>query len=333
MIIAICLLYNHVSVSIWDLPILFFSFIIFILKSSQVGPVAAEVLFRNYIGWLMIYYFVKGTGAKIKVDRLLFLFCISVIIEAILVNTILPTSYIYGPEFDSSSHISKFYGFYQRPLSVGGRATTSSTIVCLMLSYIETLRIKGIKLMTWKLEILALIVIVLFASGTGFMLYFVYWIYKLHFFSRKRNVFLLIPLITVIVYVMVYLAKNSNSVFSRVSYKYVEFLFDYKIEQIETTMSAIKNSLMIGGAIIGGHILVGGDFALENLLHSLGISGIIILLLFIMIKINLINLMVILIAILGMFHYGAITMISGQLVFAYTLVLNKKNFSYYTNYK
>jgi hypothetical protein len=331
-ILGIGLLYGHLKIHIADLPILVFLCVVWIAKYLQVGLIVTEVLFRNYSGWLIVYYFYRATMARIKIERLLLLFCISVVIEVVLINTVVSPSYLpnYSDDFKKSTHNTAFMGFYRRPMSIGGNASMSSTILVLMLFYLESSKKNGQILIARKLEIFALITIVLFASGTGFFIYFIYLFYRLHLFSKKRNVFLFISLIGAIVIILNYATVHSNSIISKVSYEYLEFLWDFKIKQVDDVLNELKkSSMMIGGMFTRKNVRTWSDFALLDLFHSLGMSGLIVLFAFSMIKINSINAGTIFVGILGMIHYGAILSMPGQLIFAYSLILNRKNVRYY----
>jgi hypothetical protein len=335
LILIIELLCSEFKIHILDWFVVVFLVFVWILKYLQVGLNVTEVLFRNYSGWLIVYFFFKTTAARIKMDRLLLLFCISVIFEAILINTIITPSALpnYSDDFEQSTHNTAFMGFYRRPMSMGGNASISSTIIVLMLLYLENLRKKGSGLVTWKLEMLALIAIILFASGTGFFLYFVYRIYKLHIFSRKRNIVLFILVIAIIVMLINYASIHPSSIISKVSYKYFEFLWEFKIKQIEDVLNELQeSSMVIGGIFSRDNVRIWSDFALLDLFHSLGISGLVILFVFSLSKINDMNLAVIFVGILGMVHYGAIISMPGQLIFAYALMLDKNNIDYYRAY-
>jgi hypothetical protein len=195
-----------------------------------------------------------------------------------------------------------------------------------MLSFREGLRGKYSNPKAWKLEILCLIVIILFASGTGLFLYCIYWFYKLHLFRKKGNVLLFILLVVIIIRLMIYAADHSDGIISRMSYKNIGFLWDFKAKQLENAIIGMKkSSVLIGAVFTRENILIWNDFALHDLFYSLGISGIAILFLFSINKINAINAAAVLISLLGMLHYGAIISMPGQLIFAYALLLNKKN--------
>jgi hypothetical protein len=331
LMLVIGLLFGHFRIHIIDLPVLAFLCVVWIAKYLQVGIVVTEVLFRNYFGWVIVYYFYRSMNVEIKIERLLLLFCISIIVEAFLINVIIPPSYLpnYSDDFEKSSHNTAFMGFYRRPMSIGGNASMSSTIVSIMLFYLESLRKRGQNLITLKLEIFTLIAIILFASGTGFFIYFIYRVYRLHIFSKKINIFLFILLIGNILFLLNYAAVHSGSIIGKLSYKYLEFLWDFKIQQIEDVLDELKKSSMaVGGIFTRDNIRIWSDFALLDLFHSLGISGLIILSIFLITKVNNINAAVIFAGILGMLHYGAILSMPGQLVFAYSLMLSRKNISF-----
>ncbi|HIS34901.1 MAG TPA: hypothetical protein IAA79_08255 [Candidatus Avirikenella pullistercoris] len=332
-IIAIPIL--RIKLKIFDLFFLGLFFLFFFLKIGQVGIGTGEVFLRYFFGWLLFYYYFRLTKAKIHVDRLLKIYCFCVIIEAILINTILPPVYWKNfPDLEiATTHVSAFFGFFQRPYSVGGNASVASTILCLMLFYIENLRKKGVQLITRGLEVLSGITIILFASGVGMCIYLIYWAYKKDLFLKRRNIILLVSFIVVVLGFAIYASTLSTSnILSKLSVTYFEFLWQFKAIQIEETVYALKHSSFWLGFDYHDNsgLLLWNDFALRDLFHSLGIGGVLFMLVFLLDKINKYNWIIIIVGVLGLLHYGGIFSMSGQLIFGYALVLNSKTFSYYT---
>lgn len=324
----------HLKVKIRHILFVEFLFLFFLIKFAQTEFRIAEILFRYFFGWILAYYFFYCTGARIKMERLLLVFCCSVIVETILINTILPPAYWSNyPDLEVAwTHKSAYYGFFQRPYSVGCNATVSSSILCLMLFYIESLRQNGIKLMSSKLEILAGFTLILFTSGTGLFLYMIYWAYKLRLFLKFRNIVLLAIGIVGIVSLTVYAATlETDTTLSKISSTYLQFLWDFKSEQVNDVLKTLQNTSFIIGDNYSNakDLLLWNDFALNDLLNSLGFVGILVLLLFSIFNMNRINWVIILAAILGLFHYGGIFSMVGQLIFSYSLLLNKKTIGYY----
>jgi hypothetical protein len=308
----------------------------FIIKGSQTGFTEAAMMYAYYFGWLIAYYFFKATGATIKLDRLLVIFCLCVIVEAVLINTIIPASYWpnYPDLKEAAGHKTAFFGFYQRPYSIGNNTSVSSTILCLMLFYMESLRKKNIiKIMNPKLEALAFIALILFASGTGLIIYLFYIAYRMNLFSKK-NFPLLFLFILIIICLSNYESKNidysNRSILSKISSDYLNYLFEFKKNQIDKTVFTLQRSSMIfGNTSTKQSILIGSDFAILNLFYCLGISGLLSLIIYLVIKHNKLNSIIILVGILGTFHYGAIFSLFGQLLFAYTLIISPRNVDCY----
>lgn len=72
-----------------------------------------------------------------------------------------------------------------------------------------------------------------------------------------------------------------------------------------------------------------GRFCFFGVLHSMGVGGIVLFVLYLLKYINRINFFPILIGVIGAFHYGGICTFPGQLILAYCVLLNKRTLAYY----
>lgn len=302
------------------------------LKLNQMSLWAdVEVLFRYFLGWIVVYAFLYYTKARIDINRLIFLYSIAVIVEAVLVNTIFPASMM--PNYPNlelvPSHQTHFMGFYQRVYSVGCNATVSSTIMCLLLTYREALNKNGYDWNNWKIDVLAGISIVLFASGTGFCLYTIYLLYKRNLLKWK-NTLLAVLALFLLIFISTSFADGTDSIFSRFSYIYMQFLWNFKEEQIMDAIYLLElDSFFLGCAYNDIPLQLWGDFAIRDFFISWGFFGFMILFAFVLKNINKINALVLLLSIIGLFHYGGVFSFPGQLCFAYALLLNHHSIAYY----
>jgi hypothetical protein len=315
-----------------DILIIISLIMIFVIKSIHTGILVSAMIFTYYYGWLIAYYYIKIGGVKVNMNHLLSLFCWCVIIEAILINTIVPASILpnYPDINDAPGHFNKFFGFYQRPYSIGNNSSISSTILCLLLFFIESLHKKHLlPKNSLKLELLAFITLLSFASGVGFFLYMLYVTYKLNMLKIKNLLFFAV-FVAGIVYTSIYMTEtwdtNNRNIFTKISSTYIQTLIKFKSKQFDETFDSLqKSSLAIGNISTKGNIPLGSDFALLNLFYCLGISGITMFFIFVFLKSNSINLIVVMIGIIGLFHYGGIFSLAGQLVFAYSLNIKRNN--------
>lgn len=327
----VCIL-ARASYSKWGLFLFICIFVLLGLKLNQMALwTKAEVLFRYFLGWIVVYMFLYYTKARININRLILFYSIAVIVEAILVNTIVPASMLPNyPNLElSPNHQTHFMGFYQRVYSVGCNATVSSTIMCLLLAYREVLNKNRYDWRGWKIDVLAVISIILFASGTGFSLYIIYLLYKYNLLKVK-NILLGILFLFLLIVVSTSLVEGSDSLFSRFSYIYMQFLWDFKLEQIMEAIYLLEiDSFFLGCAYNDIPLQLWGDFAMKDFFISWGVSGLILLFGFILKNINKVNCFILLLSVLGLFHYGGVFSFPGQLCFAYAMMLNSHSIAYY----
>lgn len=313
------------------LGFLFISFLI--LKTLQCNFSIALAEVRYYFGFFIIYLFFRSIKFEFPFSKFISILSISIIFEAILINTIISPQVLPNfPPIDPHgiSYQTYFFGFYQRPYSIGANASNSGTIliVLLLLNYMNN--IANSKKNEASVEILALIAIILLASGSGIMLYFVYLLFKLNPFKNILRIGISIVFCAIIFYLIIIVNIGKYEGLKKISAEYFVFLYNYKINIINETTTILKNSYM--GFFYGeelkdvSKIVIGSDFSWNNMFRSLGYFGIFFFVLVLTSKISKGNLGTILIFLIGAVHYGAMFALPGQILFAYllsTTYLNK----------
>lgn len=312
-------------------------FLYFILKLDQVGDFkkTSEIL-RFFLGWSIVLPYMYYTRTRFSINTLILLLAIEIIVEGVLVNTVLPVSILRNyPDFSEvSSHQTEFYGFFQRVYSVGNNATITSTIICMLLSCRASLMRRGVDLHNRYIEPLSLVAILLCASGVGFYLYVLYIFYRFQLWKPKH-----IILLVIFSFVIFYLASgvssgkfSEDSIFTKLSFEYIEFLWDFKLYEYEDYFRGYNfQTFLFGVNFHKEEPLIWGDFAWLEYFLSAGFLGILFLFALVFRYSNRLNFYPIIIALIGMLHYGGICAYSGQLIFAYCLLLNKDSFSYYSH--
>lgn len=128
---------ENIKISYLD-PIIIILLILWLcFKTQQSSTNASFVLFRYYFGFIFFYIFFKTVNVKLNFNILLLIISSCIVIEALLVNTILPPSllpnYPTSTRGESFSFETQIFGFYQRPYSIGGNASVTGTLVVILL--------------------------------------------------------------------------------------------------------------------------------------------------------------------------------------------------------
>lgn len=294
------------------------------IKLIQIGDFTVWfALIRFFWGWLFVYYLVYKKALIVSVPRLAVIFSLEIIMEFILINTILPPSYL--PNYPNLDDVS-LVGFINRPYSVGSNASISGTILCIILAIYESMIKREIIRRDRMVDNLSLIAIILFLSGTTTYLYLIYLMYRFSLLRIKT----IVCLISVIILLTIYvdnLSVDNDSILYHSSWDYIQFIFDYKQNQIENFLFDYKSMDSLFGYDYskGEEPLTWGDFSIVEFYISLGIIGIILFFLFSFSKMNKTNFVAILIGLLGSLHYGGVFSISGQLVYSLALLLKNRN--------
>jgi len=321
----------NLKISYYDFSFLIGLLILSISKYYQVGFLAADAIFRYYFGVVILYWLFKLYNIKIDVQQLLLLFCICVFFEAVIINIFfdpfryLPNYPVSVFENNITSHYTKFMGFYQRPYSVGMNSSCSSSILCGLLmcrwEMIKTGKMIEIK----YIEFIGAATVLLFASGVGLGLYFLYLMNRLKLITIKRFLILIIvSFLLIFNYETVFSFFSADSIFQKISGAYIGFLIEFKLLQVDDVIEILKtdkNSIFIGQAFANkSEIIIQSDFAWNDFFQCLGILGISLFLLFTANKINKITFFPILLFFVGAIHYGGLFTLAGQIILGIVLV-------------
>lgn len=283
---------------------------------------------KFYMGWGVVTLFLYYSKISINVNRLILLFCYEIILEFVLINTVVPQSVL--PNYPNLGY-EIMTGSFKRVYSVGCNATTSATILVMLLGYREAIRKRGSLCFNSKhnriIFMLSLLAIIAFGSGTGFILYLIYVFYKFNLFKIKYIAVLFTTLFAIITFFS-YITIGDESIFQRLSGEYLEFLWEYKEWQVTDLISEykVKNIYLGADFKYEENALIWGDFAFLEYYVSLGICGIFLFIMYVFYYLNRINYFPILIGVIGAFHYGGIFTFPGQLLFAYCVLINKQNY-------
>ncbi|MES2828420.1 MAG: hypothetical protein V4687_09705 [Bacteroidota bacterium] len=331
MLIGVLLQIQRIKLTLYDYGIFLILGIFFCVKLFQVNFAVWDALVRYYFGVIIVFLFIKVNKANLNIERLISILFWAVLFEAIIINTLInPFQYLPNYprsvfDFNLTSHYTKFMGFYQRPYSVGMNASTSSTIACGLLMYRATQIQHKIIEPQKKVEIYGLATIILFASGVGLSLCFFYLLYRMQLITFKRVIILFVILAIVISgYDKIIGFFAEDSIFQKVSAAYMEYLFDFKIDQVHDVILVLKdpkNSLWIGQAFNEkSEIIIQSDFAWNDFIQCFGILGPLMYLSFLVNKFNRYNILPILVFLVGAFHYGGVFTLPGQIILAFMLL-------------
>lgn len=296
----------------------------FVFKCQQSDIYATTILLRYYFGFYIFYLFFNNVDKDIDLNQLLLIFCIVVLAEAVLVNTIINPEWLPNyPKSDMGELVfeTKILGFYQRPYSIGTNSTITSTLIMVLLfnnySTDKRLTSNGSK----GTLILAIITVIILGSGTGYMLFLLFLIYKIGPF--RNSLYAMIScLVIFILYYLIFIADvGSIGGLEKISSTYLDFLYDFKIEQIDAVKRDLLtnyNQLYIGKKFDeASQLIIWSDFAWNDLFLCAGFIGLGITSLIFLFKTNKYNWIPVLIFVVGAIHYGAMYSLPGQLLLGY----------------
>lgn len=331
MIILLLCLVRKAKIKPKDIFFLIGILLLFVVKLQQVGLPMTELLFRYFFGYVLVYIYCQVTGAEINIRKLIIYYCYEVLIEALLINTILPANLWlnYPVSNGTMVHSTNFFGFYQRPYSVGTNATISSVILVFLLLYYETLRKQNlVGPLGRKIDWMAALTIFSFVSGGGIVFYLFYWGYRLNLYTQWRNAIGLLLFIGICIGITFYASTlEANHALSKISSSYFEFLLEFKQNQIEDTILVLNRDSWYIGANYTAYDeapLLWNDFSIRDLTHSLGLLGLLGLWIFLFSHMNRFNWIIGALAFLSTFHYGTIFALPGAIIMAYGLSLDKR---------
>ena len=274
-------------------------------------------VFRYFFGVLVFYLYFKNN--YLNKDILLLILSLSTIIEAILVNTVLPIDVL--PNYMDSAgniefHKTHILGIYQRVYGFGGNPSITGSILVVMLALQDSnSKIYNLNYFSTSIAIL------LTVSGTSYLLYIVYLILKISVYKIVKILFGMILLYFIPL-------EYTKILFSKISFEYIKYLLNYKyIELTEYFVDYTTIEFIFGNYYDKGVFSVSSDFGLIGLIKTNGIIGLSIIIIVTVININRHNIASIILMFLTLLHYPAIFSLPGQIIYAYILNYKRKNIS------
>lgn len=296
---------------------------VFFIKVLNIGVVNSVLILKFYFGFLLFYVFFKITKFNLNYKLFFILTCFVTAIDFILINTIVPIQMmknVPGGEFNVAAQTIS--GDYYRCYGLGSSPTVSATIVVVLLAsvfYYQRNQYKDIYL------IFASLVLTMFGSGTGFLLFFLFLFFRFKLYKGLKIWIGLLVLI-LFVFVLILIDQSANGgLFSRISIVYLDVLFDFKIDQTSEVLLKIHDSIIqtLFGYNYATHegLRIMSDFGWLDSLEAFGYIGTALIWIFVIVKKKFFNPPVFLLMI-GAFHYPALFSIPGQILFA-TLLTRK----------
>lgn len=288
-------------------------FFLLILASLQSGIFNSLRVFGFHWGFIFYYLFFKRFNKFLNIKNLFYVFSIATIIEGILVNTILEAKNL--PNYPLEEATSHFSSIWQRSYSFGGNSSVTGVLIITLLSLLPFS----------KLRFLIVSVVMIFSSSaSGIFSFFIYSGFNLRKFW-KWSFFIIIFFIGLTIYILNKRYGNEVGYFSKVSFDYVSFLFNDKLERLIQSLRDMNITQHIFGTF--NPLYAGGDFTFLNFYLYHGLSGLIILGSIILTNLSSRNKLPIFLLIFFSLHYYIIFSAPGQIIFGYLLSLNriKKN--------
>ncbi len=334
-IVVICfLLYkiSHLKFKIQDFIFLLAIVLWFILKVKQIDLNSSIILFRYYFGFYVFYLFFNNVNIDLRLDKLLWVICGAIVLEAILINTIVSSEWLPNypkNEIGEFGAQTKIFGFYQRPYSIGTSSTITSTLVMVLIFYVFGFtKDSGID-KSKVLLIFSIFTVLILVSGTGYVLLLLFGVYKIGPFKNLLSAIISIGMLFLIYYLIFIADIGSLDGLDKISSAYLEFLYYFKIMQIDDViyyLRAVPDQIFIGKAFEDSkQLVIWSDFAWLNLFECTGYLGFFITISIFLFKTNRYNYIPIFVFFIGAIHYGAIYSLPGQLLFGYFASTKFKN--------
>lgn len=275
--------------------------------------------FRYYYWPIVIILLFRFGNIELSINYLnnaFVFFCLCVILEACLVNTIVSArdlpNYPVVDQFEWNTNFAEL-GTYQRPYSFGGSPTVTSVVLVLLF---ETLKINGKS--DAKKFMLLITSLIACSSGTGFI------VLILAQLRLKSTVFLLIILQLII---FIYASTILGDVRERVGIDYIYDIIIYKMHQIsEQNFSMLDFLFGFKHGIETPYGGYGGDFSVLGFITYFGVFGFLPYI-FIILRNKSKSAKCILFLMLSSLHYGVVFSFIGSMLFAYFYKKTRINIS------
>lgn len=315
---------KKLRLSVYQLAVLVFLFLyMFILIFLANDYIVVTKNFRFWLGVIFYILYLKLYPETRIASRLFFrIVAISVIIEAIIINTIIP-----APVFYHNHPHAVLFIFYYRPLSFGGNASMSSAVlVCLyfVMSKYGNQKVKRFD------QLLLLSATLLFFSGSGLLAYLLMLLYKNIFekkINSKTNVKIIFFSSSFLLLILLIMFNLDYEKVPKFSLQYYSFLLDFKIEQYKQVVNFDDlKSWLFGNQLTDLLENTSGDFGWLGLIAAMGLIGVSLyfLILFSFYKGNIFANSVFVILFISTFHYPAAMSGAGQFITAFIITRKKK---------
>ena len=325
------------SIKIAHLLILILISMFLIIQGGLKNPWGWLYDVRLYWGWLIFWAYFKTytLDSSFLKKAVVFLSC-AVIIEALLINTVIPPEVLPNFPPDRGLAWSHFAaeGDYQRPYSFGGSATVGSTVLVVLMAVAEV---------TGYWLLLGILAVIAFSSGTGYVVLIIFLGFRFlrwDFIFRNSRIFLLLLLVPFALSNFPQHILNQSGLI-KITPAYLEMTFFYKLDQflllastnpVELSSPGIDDTkpcvdfgfnvrTFFGDYINADTNLRGGDFGWLTFFQFNGIVGSLMLLFFVLANLNRRNWLPIFLLFLATMEYPVIFFFPGQLLFAMSLGL------------
>jgi hypothetical protein len=329
-IVVLILFINKLRLTIGE-SMLYITLIVIVISKLGVGSISHSLLSLKYFYGFIVFYILFRQDfhfLKINFNFLLSVISIIMIIEAILINTILPINFWFNYNKSLVDYAVANPETYMRPYGIGTNASVTTTIlICLMLIRDKVQIVK--RRVSRVATLLGIIAIIFSASGTGYVLLLLYYLFKKLNYLRV----VLISMLTFLLYIsLIYMdafTGQSGISIGKISPDYISRLVKVKsldyLERYSSKQFTLHEQLLGKNWLEHQPLPLGGDFGIINMLVYGGIITVAFYILFVLFKINKYNFAPIVILIVSAFHYSAIFSLAGQIIFAFCLALGEKN--------
>jgi hypothetical protein len=271
----------------------------------------ADLLIRYwqvYFGFLIFYLLFYSSSNTVSIENVAILISMTVIIEALLINTIMPVSLMLNmPTHDGiliEGHYTNYFGFYQRPYGPGTNPSMTSTLLVVLYTLIKR---KSVKWLVFS-------AVTLSASTTGYVLLLIAYFILNPVNFRGLSYLIMIGLLAFI------LSALDDYFLYRISPAYLMTIAEYTLDQYLSHLKPDNYSLLIGtNYLVDGEPFYQSDNGWAPFFYTNGLIILIAYLLTPFWKGSYQKKAPYIIFLLGAIHYPAIFSLPGQVIFALLL--------------
>jgi hypothetical protein len=215
-----------------------------------------------FLWMLPIIYYSLGTRDlnTHMYEKLLIIIFVYTIIEFMLIN------FTGISLFDSDRLRSAANYGYIRSEGVAHNSSISSALVIsiFLKIYLDKRPIKKYMLITFAS-------ILLLGSGAGILIF----IFALLFFVISKALLVALILIffilTSVFFTQFPALEILNSIHPKISYEYILFLYEFKLEQISSILNGDNRDVIFGHALLNDEVLTSGDFGYATMIFAIGV--------------------------------------------------------------